>query len=423
MREYQETIQYLYNLQYSGIKLRLNNITQLLKYLGNPQNNWPAIHIAGTNGKGSVAAFLHSILFEAGYKVGRYTSPHLIDFTERIQVNEERISWQEIVDYTNDIRKEVEKYHSTFFETTSAIAFRYFAKQNVDIAVIETGLGGRLDATNMVHPIVSLITSISKDHSQFLGTNLKKIAQEKAGIIKENIPCTALFQSNEILTIIKNKCKEKKAPLFILKPSKHIEVLHKSLEKSNFNLYLPERNILNLEIPLAGFHQITNAALALSALLQLSKFPVSEQNIKYGLKKTVWPARLQKIQENPLTLLDVAHNPDGFVQVFSFLRENYPNKKIWALIGLSKDKDYKKITDIISGNVSVIGVITHFSERALSPDILMEELRLRYQKVFQFKKVEEGFNQFKNDINKNDILLIVGSHYLAGDFLQKTQFT
>jgi dihydrofolate synthase/folylpolyglutamate synthase len=423
MKDYQQTIQYLYNLQYSGIKLGLKNVTQLLDYWNNPQKNFPAIHIAGTNGKGSVAAYLHAILCEAGYCVGIYTSPHLVDFTERIRINDERISWKQIVDYTTDLRKEIDKNSATFFEATSAIAFRFFSEKKVDIAVIETGMGGRLDATNLVHPLSTIITSISKDHTQFLGNNLKNITQEKAGIIKPKIPCVTINQNKRIIDIIKGNCKEKAAPFHMLIPAKHIEILKSSLKGNLFNLRLPQIHFRGLEIPLAGTFQVWNAALALLSLHFLADFPVSEAQMKAGLKKTKWPGRLQKIQDEPLTILDVAHNPEGFSRVFSFLNKEYQHKKIWALLGLSKDKEYKKIIDTISKNVSVLGVVNNFSEKAMPSGLIIKEVKKRMEDMYQFQSVEEGFFSFRTMAEKKDILLIIGSHYLAGDFLQKIQFT
>jgi dihydrofolate synthase/folylpolyglutamate synthase len=423
MKDYQQTIQYLYNLQYSGIKLGLKNVTQLLDYWNNPQNNFPAIHIAGTNGKGSVAAYLHAILCQAGYRVGIYTSPHLVDFTERIRINHERISWKQIVDYTNDLRQEIDKNSATFFEATSAIAFRFFSEKRVDIAIVETGMGGRLDATNLVRPLSTIITSISKDHTQFLGNNLEKIAQEKAGIIKPKIPCITINQNQRIMYIIKGNCKEKEAPFYIIIPSKHIKILKSSLAGSLFHLKLPKMHLHDLEIPLAGTFQVWNAALALLSLHFLSDFPVSPLQIKEGLKMTKWPGRLQRILDEPLTILDVAHNPEGFSRVFSFLNKEYHHRKIWALLGLSKDKEYRRIIDTVSKNVSVLGLVNNFSEKAMPLGSIIREVKNRIENMYQFQSVEEGFCSFRTMAEKKDILLVIGSHYLVGDFLQKIQFT
>ena len=207
MSKYQETLQYLFNLQLAGIKLGLDNVSALLKYMDNPQKKWPAVHVAGTNGKGSTAAFLFSILQQAGLRVGLYTSPHLVDFSERIRVNNQRITWEEIVDYTQRIKPQIDKNNNTFFEATSAIAFQFFADQRVDIAVIETGLGGRLDATNLVDPLITVITPIGYDHQQYLGDTIQQIAEEKAGIIKQGVSCVTNNNSPMTLEVFQKVCK------------------------------------------------------------------------------------------------------------------------------------------------------------------------------------------------------------------------
>src|SRR4030042_2752009 len=240
MENYQQTIDYLYSLEYSGIKLGLENVTRLLQFLGNPQKKWPAIHIAGTNGKGSIAAFIYTILREAGFKVGLYTSPHLVDFSERIRINEKKIPWETIVEYTRNLKNQIEKQQATFFEATTAVAFAYFADQPVDIAVIETGLGGRLDATNLVQPLVTIITSISKDHEQYLGTTLPQIAFEKAGIIKTGVPCFTIQQGSEILRVLQEKADEQKDPFFVVQPASHLRIRDEDIEGSTFDLLMPQ---------------------------------------------------------------------------------------------------------------------------------------------------------------------------------------
>lgn len=423
MKQYQETIEYLFNLQYSGIKLGLQNVTKLLNAIGNPQKSWPAIHIAGTNGKGSVAAFLHSILKESGFRVGLYTSPHLVDFSERIRVNDQRIDWETIVKFTQELKESITKTKATFFESTTAMAFRYFAEQEVDIAVIETGLGGRLDATNLVQAVVTVITSISQDHQQYLGPSLTQITEEKAGIIKTSIPCITSNHDILIWRTIKKICSERNAPLYLLNPEKQIQIADETIWGSRFSVKHNGEYLHHLEIPLAGSHQVTNAALAILALQNLKEFEVSENNIRRGLKNVKWPGRLQIIKENPLTLLDVAHNPDGFKEVFRFLKRKFPQKHIWTLIGLTKDKDFNKIADILKQNSAVIGVVQNFSDRAQPVSHLMGALTQNSKKLNKFEKIETGFHHFYQQLSENDILLVIGSHYLAGEFLKKIQIT
>jgi dihydrofolate synthase/folylpolyglutamate synthase len=423
MSSYPETIQYLFNLQYSGIKLGLKNVSKILKFLGNPQGKWPAIHIAGTNGKGSTAAFIYSILRETGLKVGLYTSPHLVDFSERIQINGKPISWNTIVEFTERLKTRIDRHHATFFEATSAIAFQYFAEKQVDIAVIETGLGGRLDATNLVHPKVTVITPIGYDHQQYLGENLTSIAAEKAGIIKESIPCVTNNTDSEIIKILHESCSSKKAPFYLINPSQVIKTKEMTIKKSVFNLNMPDFSYENLEIQMSGEHQLENAALAISAVHILKEPLVSERMIRAGIKKTKWPGRMQIVKKNPLVILDVAHNPEGFLHVIKFIRKKLPGKRISAIVGLAKDKDFQTIADILSRNVSRLGIVTDFSDRALAAQTLVEAVNGKIKKLELFETVSSAYDNYLSSANSDDIILIIGSHYLVGDFLKKIQIS
>jgi dihydrofolate synthase/folylpolyglutamate synthase len=419
MDKYQDTLQYLYNLQLSGIKLGLENVSALLKFLGDPQMKWPAVHVAGTNGKGSTAVYLYSILKQAGLKVGLYTSPHLVDFSERIQINDQRITWDEIIDYIRRMKPEIDKNKNTFFEATSAVAFQYFADQKVDIAVIETGLGGRLDATNLVEPLVTVITPIGYDHQQFLGNDIEQIAAEKAGIIKQGVPCVTNNTSPLILEVFQNVCNNKGSTLHSFNPKAAIKNSRMTLKGSFFNLINTTNEFKDLEISLAGPHQIINAALAVHAILKLEQFKINVSMIRSGLKTARWPGRLQLIQEHPLVILDVAHNIDGFQNIFHFLKTCLPDYKISIIAGLAKDKDYLKIAEIISNNVYRVGIVRNFSDRALPADILKNALKIKDQKIQEFEYIDQAYLTLRNDLASNELLLIIGSHYLAGEFLKK----
>jgi dihydrofolate synthase/folylpolyglutamate synthase len=423
MESYQETIQFLYSLQLSGIKLGLENVTRLLAFLGNPQQKWPAIHIAGTNGKGSTATFIYSILQEAGYRTGLYTSPHLVDFSERIRINEKLIDWSTIVEYTRDMKSEIEKNNATFFEATTAIAFHYFAEQNVDVGVIETGLGGRLDATNLTDPLVTVITSVSFDHMQYLGESLREIAHEKAGIIKTGIPCVTNNSDQEVLEELSFTCQQKNSPLSAINFQDHIEIIEQSLKGSRFILRLSELQLGDLNISLAGKHQILNAALAVLAVNKAGSLNASEINIRHGLEKARWPGRLQVITSHPLTLLDVAHNPDGFLKIFSFLSENCAGRPIWAIVGLSRGKDSVKIADTLLKHTDRIAIVDHFSERGLESEKLIDALGSKGGKAILFPQVDDAYQNFQYNLPVKGIILIIGSHYLAGEFLKKIQFS
>jgi len=423
MDSYQETIQYLFNLQFSGIKLGLKNVSNILNSLGNPQNKWPAIHIAGTNGKGSTAAFIYSILREAGLKVGLYTSPHLVDFNERIRINEEPIDWNTIVEYTDLLKQEINRHRATFFEATSAIAFHYFAENQVDIAVIETGLGGRLDATNLVHPKVTVITPIGFDHQEYLGKDLISIAGEKAGIIKASIPCVTNNTNPEIMKVIKKICDREKAPFYPLNPSQTIRTIEMNIERSVFDLILPEYSFENLEIKMPGEHQLANAALSILAILKLKKRQVREEMIRDGLKKTEWPGRMQIVKRNPMVILDVAHNPEGFYHVLKFIHKNFIGKSIWTIVGLAKDKDFQAIADILSRYVSQLGVVVHFSERGIDAQKLVHALDGKIKNLELFNTISLAYEKYLSLANSEDVILIIGSHYLVGEFLKKNQIS
>ncbi len=423
MNKYRETVQYLFDLQYSGIKMGLQNISKLLEFEGNPHLNWPSVHIAGTNGKGSTAAFVYSILKEAGYRVGLYTSPHLVDFSERIRINDNLIPWETIVDYTRHLYPAIEEVKPTFFEATTAIAFRYFSEQKVDIAVVETGLGGRLDSTNVVTPLVSLISPVSMEHQQYLGDTLEKIGTEKAGIIKPGIPCITTNGKPEVLKILERTCTELKSPLFAIDPAVCLQIKEESITGSHFDIHLGEDSFSDAEISLAGRHQAANALLAYSGIKHLTGFPVAEDCIRSGLKNARWRARMEIIRQNPLTLLDVSHNPAGFERTFTELKKYYPYKKIWAILGLIHDKDFKAITDTIKRNVDEVALVDNFSEKALSAEILKQEFFNSDIHPRQFPDVHRAYSEFSRAAGNDDILIITGSHYLAGEFLQKIQIS
>ncbi len=419
METFRDTLNYLYHLQFSGIKLGLENIGKLLSYLGNPQNRWPAVHIAGTNGKGSTAAFVYSILKEAGYRVALYTSPHLVDFRERIRVNDRFIPGEELVSYTRQLKPQIEKVKPTFFEATTAIAFRYFADQNVDVAVVETGLGGRLDATNLVNPLLTLITSIGLDHQQYLGTDLPQIAREKAGIIKPGVPCFTNNRSAEVLQVLRQRCREQNAPFHPLNPAEAIDICSQSIYGSTFHLQLPDVRLLDLKIRLAGPFQVANAALAVAALREIKNFKITEQNLRSGIKLAEWKGRLQIVRDQPLVIVDVAHNPDGFRQVFDFLKKQLPNRPIRAMVGLAKDKDHRQIASILAKNTRQVGVVANFSERELPAEQLMESLKKEKAEVTRFDSLKTAYTELLSRTGENEVLLIIGSHYLAGAFFEK----
>ena len=313
----------LFSLQRLGIKVGLDHTIQLLNRCGNPHNKLKTIHIAGTNGKGSTAAILQSILRTAGLKVGLYTSPHLVSFNERIRVNGSPISNDFIIDFMKKFNDDINEIESTFFETTTVLSLCYFYFKKVDVAIIETGLGGRLDSTNVLNPNLSIITSIDIDHQNILGNTIEEIANEKAGIIKKNTPLITFKQPKKILDILRNRAKTLNAKIEIVVDPQKIVV-------DNFSTKFVINN-KTFSIPLIGEHQAYNAALAIRSS-NIFMGPLSYQMIKDGVKNTVWPGRFQLLNNKLTIFYDVAHNSAGINTIRSTLNSLNALEKIGLII-------------------------------------------------------------------------------------------
>ncbi len=398
----QTTLNFLYSLHSFGIKLGLKNIRKLLSTLDNPHKKIITIHVAGTNGKGSTCSMIAAILTAAGYKVGLYTSPHLVRFNERIRINGKMISDAEIVRYAKIIRSEVVKQHATFFETTTAIAFKYFFDTNVDIAVIETGLGGRLDSTNVIRPIASVITTIGKDHVKHLGNTIGKIAFEKAGIIKYKIPVVAGNISGTAKKVIWEIAKKKKSKIYFSQK----EILDNSLK--------------NFAVELQGKHQTDNTKTALSVIHAISnKFSVSDEAIFNGLANTTALSGLRGRFEflrrgTKRIILDVAHNADGIEVLVQSLKA-VSSKKIVVIFGVMKDKNYRTMLEKLQKISPKIIATQPNIERALRPEQignLCAEMEIEY---IVTKNVNDAVRVGIISIGKEDILVITGSFYVAGE--------
>lgn len=386
------------------MKFGLRNINALLRYCGNPHRKFKSIHVAGTNGKGSTSSMIAAILTAAGYKVGLYTSPHLIKFNERIRINGRMISDADVAQYTKKLKPQIHKVKSTFFEATTAIAFQYFADQHVDIAVIETGLGGRLDSTNVIKPIASVITSIGKDHTEHLGNTLEAIAKEKAGIIKQNVPVILGNIKGRALNVICSAAKEKRAPVV-----------------SSSHIRLP--TAINLQ--LKGKHQIVNAKMALAAVAVASKYLlVGDYAVRQGLEHTVkytgLRARLELIKKRPAVLLDVAHNPDGIKILVSELQK-LPYKKFVVLFAVMKDKDYTTMLRHFKKLHHVIIATQPATERALPSAELFRSMKGLFFNAYHEPNIAMAIAKGKRLAGKKGLLVITGSHYLVGEALQELE--
>jgi len=340
---YNKALDYLYSFVDYSLKhsselakadFNLDRMFALMEFLGNPQNKYPIIHVAGTKGKGSVSALCASSLKVAGYQVGLYTSPHLLDYCERIQINGAPISHEQLVELVGEIQPYVAKVEKlTTFEITTALAFMAFAKYGVSAAVFEVGLGGRLDATNIVTPKVSVITSLSYDHMAVLGNTLTLIAGEKAGIIKPGVPVVSSPQKDEAFEALERVAKEKGAALTLVGKDVTFELVESSLDGQEFRIQNSE-----FRIPLLGAHQIENAATAYTAL-KVSGIPITDEQIQKGFSQVQWRARFEVARREPPVIFDSAHNQDSFAKLRETLDAYFPDKQVYLIFGASEDKN------------------------------------------------------------------------------------
>ncbi len=435
---YPETLQYLFQLQKKGIKPGLSRMLELLSAVGNPHHYFETLHVGGTNGKGSVCSFLSSCLHSSGYKVGLYTSPHLVDFTERIVVNSVPISQSDVVRLAGLIRSLDAPIHSiyepsdpkvgrssrssishqaTFFEFTTALAFLYFMEQEVDIAVIEVGLGGRLDSTNVVSPLAVIITNIDFDHQEFLGNTLLEIAGEKAGIIKKNIPVISGVSQFELRELIFETAAPLEAPLFQMGADFASEPVDAPFRSNVFHFRGMDARYRNLSTPLLGEHQARNASLAIAALETIRKkgFFSSEKSIRAGLLNIHWPGRIEVIQENPLIILDGAHNPSGASTLFSFLHKIEAPGKRFLVLGIMKDKDIEAIGQKLFPWADEIILTQAGFQRAASPAELLAALPPVDKPVHLIDTIPEVLEFLKAKSSSNDVVCFTGSLYTVGE--------
>jgi dihydrofolate synthase / folylpolyglutamate synthase len=417
---YQESLNYLYSLARLGIKLGLENTTQLLEYFDNPQLATPTIHVAGTNGKGSTAAFVESILRASGYRVGLYTSPHILDFRERIQVDRQLIAPEEVTHWIATLKQAAKELNlsPTFFEFGTVMALLHFNRQKTDWNVVEVGMGGRLDSTNMCQGRVCIITPISRDHESSLGTRLSQIAWEKAAIIKH--PCTVVSGSKEkeVIRIIQNQSQSHKASLLQLGRDFQVESRSHSLKGQVFDFNGPEIWYKGLEISLMGRHQSVNAGLAVTACTALADPFITEHTIRKGLKSASWPGRMEMYGTNPSLLLDGAHNLDSFKKLTASLSELFPHKrKIWVF-GIMKDKPLVEIAEIISDYADYIVLTQAKNDRSAPP----EQIRKAFK---NFSKPIEGVDEIPLALDRayqvadpDDLIVVTGSLFTVAEAKQ-----
>jgi dihydrofolate synthase / folylpolyglutamate synthase len=427
-----DAVQLLFQRRAHGIKPRLDVIQQLLKELGHPEQKIRCVHVAGTNGKGSVCALLASILAAHGLKTGLYTSPHLIRFHERFQINGHAIEdddlasiIHEVVTVADRIAATPEGRPATFFECATAMAFLYFHRQNVDIAVIETGMGGRWDATNIVNPLLSIITRIAMDHTEYLGPDLPTIAAEKAGIIKPARPVLIGAPPPEIAEVFEREAKTRGAPL--VRAGDFVDITRKTqtLDGQNIRVETAARNYPSMMLPMVGRHQIENAALALAAvelLDQSSVIQCDEAAVRTGVEQCRWAGRMQCLRREPDVLLDVAHNPDGARALVYALKE-LAGHRPWGLItGLLRDKDALGFFKEFKGRVQICWTMTIQDERGLVAEEVSDLARRAGLDQIQASSWDEAWPQaMKWARDNNGLVIIAGSLYLAGEALHRIE--
>ncbi len=412
--EFNSLLDYLYKLQRLGIKVGLNHTFELLQRCGNPQNQFQSIHIAGTNGKGSTSAIISSILMEAGLKVGLYTSPHLIRFNERIRVNGKPISDSKIVEFVDEHRSDIDDIESTFFETTTAMAFRYFANKNVDIAVVETGLGGRLDSTNVLTPDLTVITPISLDHRDILGKNILDISKEKAGIIKKNIPLVLAPQDNAVFSQLLKIAGDLDSDVAIVDPPTKV-----TLSKSGTAFI---KNGLSFKTPMIGRHQAINNSVAIEAV-QIFMPEIQKEVIDIGIQKVKWPGRLQRISIEKPIYYDVSHNAHGIQMTLQALHDIFGQKPIGLMV-MKGDKEVDLVAAAIKNKFDQLIISGDTDLGLLSGADLSDKLSSKgLANLTNIDRFEDALHHIAGIMGKDSPpTLIFGSHYVAEAVFNKFGF-
>ncbi len=404
----------MYALRRFGIILGLATTKSILKALGNPQNDFKSIHVAGTNGKGSVSSALSAILFESGYRVGLYTSPHLVRFNERICINNQQISNEDVVKSYQAVKRVHHGHRSpTFFEFTTAMALYEFSRQKVEWAVVETGMGGRYDSTNVIQPAITIITNVSMEHRQYLGNTLAKITREKSGIIKNRTPLVTAVKQNQARSIVRQVARKKSAPVYIL--GKNFKT--RLNRPDEFTYYGIENTWPHMQTALLGAYQIENAALALAAseLLIKSQSKISPESIKKGLKKNRWPGRLEIVSDKPLIILDGAHNLIAARYLARFLSTNLSGRHITLVVGILDDKPFGAMLKSLLPVCSRAIITRAKTGRALDPRRLYPAAKKIISDVSIVPDVADAFRQAIESAASDEVICVAGSLYVVGE--------
>lgn len=421
---YKEAMDYISSVGRFGSNYGLERTFRLLELLGSPQEKIKLIHIAGTNGKGSTTAMVTKILRGFGYKVGMYTSPYLEEFEERIQINGEKIKKDTLVTLLGEVKIAIDKVieegyeHPTEFEIITALMFLHFYNEKVDYGVIEVGLGGRLDSTNVLTPKVSVITSISLDHMNILGDSLKDIAKEKAGIIKEGIPVILYPQEKEVEEVILKVAEEKNSKVYFVKKEngKLIDINYEDLYQ---NLQIKTyKNMYTIKLPLLGEHQILNLGVALNTievLCEVENISIDKSRIEKSLQDVNWIGRLEVLGKKPTIVIDGAHNIDAIKALRKNVEKYFKYNKMYLLLGILADKQVKEMIEEITPLAEKVYALTPHSERAELSEDLKKEIEKCNSNVVALENYEEALLLAVKEANEEDLILISGSLYMIGD--------
>jgi dihydrofolate synthase/folylpolyglutamate synthase len=425
---YQETIDYLLSylpmfqrIGAAAYKADIYNTVELMKALGNPEKKFKSIHVAGTNGKGSSSHLIASILREKGLKVGLHTSPHLKDFRERIKIDNKMCDEEFVINFVENNKELIERIKPSFFETAVAMAFTYFAQENVDIAIIEVGMGGRLDSTNVINPLACLITNISFDHTQFLGNSLEAIAQEKAGIIKQNTPVVISQTQKETQNVFSAKADEKNSPICFADSYLSCENVNHSQGLLKMDIYKNGvERIKNLQSSLSGYYQqknILGVVALIDMLNQYHNFNISDEEIKQGIENlsSNFPiaGRWQTLCNKPLTICDTGHNEDGLKYVIEQIK-NTPHEKLRFVLAMVNDKDVNKVLSMLDKDAEY-----YLSQakipRALPVDELAEKAMQAGLSFTKYDTISQALAKAQEDSNENDLVFVGGSTFTVAE--------
>ena len=404
---YRDAIRFLSGIQVFGQQLGLDAMRDLLRRLGNPEQHFRFLHIAGTNGKGSVAAMAQSVLTAAGRRTGLYTSPHLVSFCERIQIDGQRIPEADVARLLEQIQPHLaatQPRPPTLFEIVTAIALLYYREQRADIIVWETGLGGRLDATNVVTPLATVITNIAFDHQQYLGDTLAAIAAEKAGIIKPGIPVVTAAAAPDALAVIRAAAAENGCRLTVVGQ----DVRLTRVNAHQVRLTGTRRDYGILSVPLLGAHQATNCATAVAAI-EATRLDIAVDAVRRGIITARWPGRFQVVRETPLTILDGAHNPDGAEALAAVLREQYPDRRLTFILGVLRDKDYPAVCRILAPLAARVLCVPVANDRTASADEIARACAPVAAE--SCRDIADALEKSSRD----EVVIITGSLFLVGE--------